>query len=128
MEVCASSSFAEEAWTWHGFPSYRAVSNLQYSFKLTEKAVFSQTHEHMIVNEIYTDLQSSYRQHHSTETALLNGMNEILLKMNSQQVTMIVLSALFSCSFMCALKVSLLSRTTPRILSISFVSTLESYL
>lgn len=82
----------------------------------------------MIVNEIYTDLQSSYRQHHSTETALLNGMNEILLKMNSQQVTMIVLSALFSCFFMCALKVSLLSRTTPRILSISFVSTLESYL
>ena len=34
--------------------------------------------------------------------------------------------ALFSCSFMCALNVNLLSRTTPRILSVSFVWTLES--
>ena len=34
--------------------------------------------------------------------------------------------ALFSCSFMGALNVNLLSRTTPRILSVSFVWTLES--
>ena len=53
------------------FQSFRPVSNLQYISKLTEKAVFSQTHEHMVVNEIYPDLQSSYCQHHSTEMALL---------------------------------------------------------
>ena len=34
--------------------------------------------------------------------------------------------AWFSCSFMCALNVNLLSKTTARILSVSFVSTLES--
>ena len=34
--------------------------------------------------------------------------------------------ALFSCSFMCALNINLLSKTTPRILSVSFLSTLES--
>ena len=34
--------------------------------------------------------------------------------------------ALVSCSFMCALNVNLLSKTTPRILSVSFMSTLES--
>ena len=37
----------------------RPVSNLQYISKLTVKAVFSQTHEHRVVNEIYPDLQSS---------------------------------------------------------------------
>ena len=73
------------------FQSFRPVSNLQYISKLAVKAVFSQTHEHMVVNEICPDLQSSYRQHHSTETALLKVMNDVLLKMNSQHVTLMVL-------------------------------------
>ena len=34
---------------------------------------------------------SLYRQYHSTETALLRVMNDILLKMNSQHVTLLVL-------------------------------------
>ena len=46
--------------------------------------------EHMAVNEIYSDLQSSHRQHHGTETALFKDMNDVLLKMNTQHVTLTV--------------------------------------
>ena len=47
--------------------------------------------EHMVVNVIYPDLQSSHRQYHSTETALLKVMNDVLLKMNLQHATLMVL-------------------------------------
>ena len=60
--------------------------------------MFNQTHTHLMVNLIYPPLQSSYRQFHSTETALLKVTNDILLKMNSQEVTLLVtldLSAAF---------------------------------
>lgn len=73
------------------FKNYRPVSNLQYVSKLTERAVFNQTHDHMVINDMYPTLQSSYRQHHSTETTLLKVMNHILLKMNSQHVSLLVL-------------------------------------
>ena len=70
--------------------NYRPVSNLQYISKLTEKAVFQQMHSHMNTNSLYAEFQSSYRQHHSTEAALLTVM-DILLNLNTQQVTLMVL-------------------------------------
>lgn len=73
------------------FHNFGPVSNLQYISKLTEKAVFIQTHGQMVTNNIYPELQLSYRVHHSTETALLKVMNDVLLKMNSQQVSLLIL-------------------------------------
>ena len=45
----------------------------------------------MMANGIHPLSQSTYRQYHCTETALLRVMNDILLKMNSQHVTLLVL-------------------------------------
>ena len=53
--------------------------------------MFTQTHGQMVTHNIYPELQSSYRKHHSTETALLKVMNDVLLKMNSQHVTLLIL-------------------------------------
>ena len=76
------------------YKNYRPVSNLQYVSKLTEKVVFNQVYDHMVSNAIFPALQSSYRRFHSTETALIKVTNDILLKMNSQHVTMLILSDL----------------------------------
>ena len=53
--------------------------------------MFIQTHGQMVSNNIYPELQSSYREDHSTETALFRVMNDDLLKMNSQHVTLLIL-------------------------------------
>ena len=43
------------------------------------------------MNNLFPLLQSSYRKFHSRESALLKVKNDILLNMNRQQVTLLVL-------------------------------------
>ena len=45
-----------------------------------EKAVFTQTYNHMVDNGLYPHAQSSYRKNNSTETALLKVKNDILTR------------------------------------------------
>ena len=71
------------------------VRNLQFLSKLTERAVYYQTQEHLVRSELYPTLQSAYRAGHSTETALLKVHKDILLNI-TQRVTLLVLLDLSS--------------------------------
>ncbi|XP_044162898.1 uncharacterized protein LOC114956623 [Acropora millepora] len=73
------------------FKNFRPVSNLPFVSKLTESAVYNQTHGHICKNNLYPPNQSSYRKNYSTETALLRVKNDILLNMNKQHVTLLIL-------------------------------------
>ena len=73
------------------FSNLRPLSNLPFVGKHIERAVFRQTHNHLTAHELYPKTQSAYREFHSTETTLLRGKNDILLNMNQQRVTLLVL-------------------------------------
>ena len=60
-------------------------------FPSSWKNACSQLHEHMVVYDLYPAHQSAYRKDHSTETAIIKIMNDILLSMNDQRVTLLLL-------------------------------------
>ena len=73
------------------FKNLRPVSNLQFVSKITERAVFDQVYAHVMNNELFPELQSAYRKSNSTETALVKIVNDILLDLNRQLVSLLVL-------------------------------------
>ena len=62
------------------FNSFRPVSNLPFVSKVAEKEVIPQLLGHCNENASLPTNQLSYRQYHSTETALLKVHNDILIK------------------------------------------------
>ena len=51
--------------------SYRPISNLSFISKILEKVVANRTSSHTYINGLTSASQSTYKQFHSTETALL---------------------------------------------------------
>ena len=73
------------------FKNLRPISNLQFISKLAERSAYEQTYDHLITHNLIPELQSAYRKRYSTETALLKVQNDILLNMDRQHVTLLVL-------------------------------------
>ena len=71
--------------------SFRPISNLSLESKVTEKAVACQPVKHCEANAPLLINQLSYRQIHSSETALMKVQNDILVKMDQQEVTLLIL-------------------------------------
>ena len=59
--------------------------------KLVETVVAKQLQHYLNCNNLFPVFQSAYRKSHSTETALLKVMNDILSNMNNQCVTLLIL-------------------------------------
>ena len=59
--------------------TYRPISNPSVLSKLLERLVSKQLVAYLLENDLFPDLQSAYRSNHSTETAVLKVLSDILL-------------------------------------------------
>ena len=70
--------------------NYRPVANLPFLSKVIEKAASRQVMDHLDTNYLGEPLQSSYKRHHSTETAL-KVKNDLLCSLDNNKAVLRVL-------------------------------------
>ena len=78
--------------------NYRPVSNLSFLSKVTENIVLSQLSAYLSANNLFPTSQSAYYPGHSTETAHLKAMNDVLHALDDGDVSLLTfldLSAAF---------------------------------
>ena len=71
--------------------NYRPVSNLMFLAKLIERIVSIRLNKHMDDNNLHSEHQHGYRKGHSTETLLVNIVNDLLLACDEQKPTILML-------------------------------------
>ena len=67
------------------------MPNLSFLSKVLERIVLSQLNEHLNQNNLLSPLQSAYRPNHSTETALLSIVNDLLTAMDNNKICILIL-------------------------------------
>uniref|UniRef100_A0A8C5CK28 Reverse transcriptase domain-containing protein n=1 Tax=Gadus morhua TaxID=8049 RepID=A0A8C5CK28_GADMO len=71
--------------------NYRPISNLPFLSKVQERIVAKQIVDYLTRNNLFEPFQSGFRNFHSTETAITRVVNDILLALDKNTSTMLVL-------------------------------------
>ena len=71
--------------------NYRPVSNLCFTAKILAKLVLSQVSSYLNSHNLYNTCHSAYRSGHSTETALLKVVNDLILSLSNGNISVLAL-------------------------------------
>ena len=71
--------------------NYHSVSNLCFIAKIQNKLVISHVLSYLNSHNLYNTFLSAYRSGHSTETALLNVVNDLFVSLNKGNISVLAL-------------------------------------
>ena len=75
----------------HILKKYRPVSNFLFLSKVIEKVITKQLTAHMLKHDIFEEFQFAYKANHSTKMTLLKVFNNIMLNLDSESGTFLIL-------------------------------------
>ena len=73
------------------FKNYRPIVTLQFLSKIIEKVVLKRLTHHMTINDLHCPNQFGYKKNHSTETMLLQIVDDVLIGFEKHSCTILVL-------------------------------------
>ncbi len=73
--------------------NYRPISNLSYLSKLVERVVAAQLDAYMAKHNLLEPFQSAYHKYHSTETAIVCVLNDLLCAIDDNNMVFVCLLA-----------------------------------
>ena len=76
--------------------NFRRVSNITFMSKVIKTVIAFQLRFHMTRHNMFEELQSAYKAHHSTETTPVKVFNEIMLNVDSGSGSFLILLDLSS--------------------------------
>ena len=71
--------------------NYRPISNLSFMSKVVERIVVRQLLQYLDANGLLPKLQSGFRRHHSTESALLRVLSDLFSSVDSGRISLLAL-------------------------------------
>ena len=71
--------------------SYRPISNTPFLAKMIEKVVLEEINDYLEVNNLYSEMQSSYRKNYSCETAIYSIIKDVKANLYQGRGTILIL-------------------------------------
>ena len=104
--ACYCSSPAKEEITGGGgggggdvYSNYKSVSNIASLSMVIERVVVQRLNSHMDVNHMHEAMQSAYKKHHITETALLYIIQNVIFNSNDRHKVVVLVLLDLSAAF-----------------------------
>ena len=110
--------------------NYLEKTNLPFMSKILERAVADQLSTHLSQYCLFEKFQSGFHSHHSTESALTRVANDLLLSMDANQASLLLLLLLNLCAAFHTIDHSILLNRLEKYVGTqwSLISWVQSYL
>ena len=77
--------------TFYNSRKFRSISNLKALSKIFEKSAALQLNNYLMNSKLHENFQSAYKVHHSTETVMVKGQDDVLHAIDGNEAVVLLM-------------------------------------